>query len=266
MTIHPTAIIDPQANVHDTAIIGPYAIIGPEVSIGAATEILPHSVITGPTTIGEKNTIGPMATIGAPPQDLKYAGEPTRLEIGDNNIIREYVTIHRGTTDGNMVTKMGSHCLLMASSHVAHDCTVGDQVIMANAASLAGHVSVGDGAVLGGFVAVHQFCRLGKACYVGGMSGITRDIPPFVLAEGTRSQTRVARINSIGLRRSGMAPKNIAMLEQAFQIIFRENFLLVDALKKTEETLGACPEVMEMVTFFRESKRGVVRTSNGGAS
>ncbi len=260
MTIHPTAVVDPQAHLHPTVEVGPYAVIEGAVTIGAGSVIGPHAVISGHTTLGTNNTIGSFASLGAPPQDVHYQGEDTLLIIGNDNHIREYVSIHRGTVAGNGKTVIGNHNMIMAYSHIAHDCILGDHVILANVATLAGHVILGHHVTLGGLVAIHQFCRIGEHTYIGGMSGISLDVPPYVILEGTRNRMRIAGINKIGLRRSGMDRATIGKLEQAFKIIFRDaDLLLQEALEKTLAEIPDCPEVTRLVEFFRTSKRGVVK-------
>ena len=263
MSIHPTAVVDPGADIHETATVGPFTVITGDVSIGAETVIESHASLSGPTRIGERNRIGSFTTIGAPPQDIRYKGEPTELIIGDDNLIREYASIHRGTVAGNNRTVIGNHNMLMAYTHVAHDCIIGDHVIMANVATLAGHVEIGDHVNLGGLVAIHQFCRIGAYTYVGGLSGISLDVPPFVILSGTRNRMRITGINKIGMRRSGMSRENIAKLEEAFRLIFRSpNLLLKDALVKVQEEIPDCPEVDMLIEFFQTSKRGVVKRTS----
>jgi len=260
MTIHATAVVDPQADIHPTATLEPYVVIAGSVTIGAETIIGSHTVVSGHTTIGERNTIAAFASIGAPPQDVHYQGEPTELNIGDDNHIREYVSIHRGTVSGNGKTVIGNKNMIMAYCHIAHDCRLGDQVVMANVATLAGHVEIGNHVNLGGLVAIHQFCRIGDYTYVGGMSGISLDVPPFVILSGTRNRMRITGVNKIGLRRNGFDKKTISKLDQAFKIIFRSLDLLTkDALEKTLEDIQDCPEVLQLVEFFKTSKRGVVK-------
>ena len=209
---------------------------------------------------GAKNRIGSFTTIGAPPQDIHYQGEPTELIIGDDNLIREYASIHRGTVKGNSKTIIGNGNMLMAYTHVAHDCVIGNKVIMANVATLAGHVEIGDHVNLGGLVAVHQYCRIGSYTYVGGLSGISLDVPPYVIISGTRNRMRITGINKIGMRRSGMKRGDIVKLEEAFKIIFRSpHILLKDALVMVKEEIPDCPEVDVLVDFFHSSKRGVVK-------
>lgn len=260
MNIHPTAVIDSRAQLDDSVTVEPYAVIDGPVRIGSQTRIGAHAVISGHTTIGARNTIGSFCSIGAPPQDIHYKDEPTELIIGDDNLIREYVSIHRGTAKGNGKTLLGNRNMIMAYCHIAHDCTIADHVIMANVATLAGHVEIGNHANLGGLVAVHQFCRIGDYSYVGGMSGISLDIPPYVVMEGIRNQMRIAGINKIGLRRSGMDRATIKNLEEAFKILFRSpHLLLKDSLAHLEIEMKECLEVQLMVDFFHSSKRGVVK-------
>ena len=260
MTIHQTAVIDPLAQVHETAEIGPYVTIQGKVAIGEETVIDAHANISGPTTIGARNKIGSFTSIGASPQDMHYNGEPTELIIGDDNQIREYASIHRGTVAGKGKTLIGNSNMIMAYCHIAHDCIIGNHVIMANVATLAGHVEVGDHVNLGGFVGVHQFCRIGAFSYVGGLSGIGLDVPPYVIISGIRSRMRISGINKIGMRRSGMSRESISKLENAFKIIFRSpQLLLKDALAKVQEEIPDSPEVDVMIEFFQTSKRGVVK-------
>ena len=263
MTIHPTAIIDDAAELDSTVTVGPYAIIEGKVRIGAGTKVAAHACVSGPTTIGKNNELGSFSTVGAAPQDLKYDGEPTELILGDENCIREYASIHRGTVSGGGKTVVGSNNLLMCYTHIAHDCRVGDHVIMSNVATLAGHVEVADYATIGGLVAIHQFCRIGKYSYIGGLSGVSLDVPPFVILSGTRNRTRISGINKVGLRRRGFSKESISELDNAFRIIFRSpDLLLKDALNLARDETNACPEVDELVTFFEESKRGVVRKTS----
>lgn len=260
MAIHPSAVVDPKAELDSSVIIGPYAVIEAGVCIDADTKVEAHAVVSGPTRIGKRNLIGSFATVGGAPQDLSYKGEPTELIIGDDNQIREYASIHRGTPHGKGRTQIGNSNLLMAYTHVAHDCQIGNHVILANVATLAGHVEVGDRASIGGLVAIHQFCRIGSLSYVGGMSGIGLDVPPFVIIAGTRNQLRISGINKIGLKRNGFSRETINNLENAFKIIFRSpNLLLKDALEQARSEMPECPEVEKLITFFENSKRGVVK-------
>jgi UDP-N-acetylglucosamine acyltransferase len=260
MSVHQSAVVDPSAELDSTVEIGPYAVIGNDVKIGAGTKVEPHAVVSGPCTIGERNLIGSFATVGGAPQDLSYKGEPTELVIGDDNQIREYASIHRGTPGGRGKTVIGSNCLLMAYIHIAHDCQVGNHVIMANVATLAGHVEVGDRAAIMGLVAVHQFCRIGAFSYIGGVSGVGLDVPPYVLVAGIRDRMRVSGINKVGLRRNGFSRETINNLDSVFRIIYRSpNMLLKDALENARKEFSGCQEVAEMISFFESSKRGVVR-------
>lgn len=261
MTIHATAVVDPQAEVHATASVGAYSVIGPNVSIGPDTVIDAHAVISGHTRIGAGNHIGSFSSLGTPPQDIHYQGEPTELVIGDKNTIREYVSIHRGTPAGKGKTVIGNNNMLMAYCHVAHDCVLYDHVIMSNVATLGGHVEVGSYANLGGLVAVHQFCRIGSYTYIGGMSGVSMDVPPYVILTGTRNRMRIAGVNKIGMRRNGMPREAISDIDRAFRIIFRSSpqVLLKEALVQATHELADSKEVQVMVDFFRESKRGVVK-------
>jgi len=261
MNIHLTAIIDPGAELDSTVTVGPYVIIEKGVRIGRDTIIKPHSVITGPTTIGANNVIGPFATVGAPPQDLKYKGEDTELVIGDNNQIREYVSMHRGTVTDKGITSVGSGNLLMGYVHIAHDCVIGNASILANAATLAGHVQVQDHAIIGGLVAVHQFTRIGAFSYIGGLSGISKDVPPFVIVSGTRKHMRVSGINKVGLRRRGFDNETLKKLDKAYRIIFMTpDLLLQEALDQVSAEIADCEPVQQLTDFFRSSKQGVIRT------
>ena len=261
MHIHPTAIIDSGAELDSSVNVSPYVIIEKGVSIGRDTIIKPHSVITGPTTIGAGNVIGPFATVGAPPQDLKYKGEDTELVIGDNNQIREYVSIHRGTYTDRGVTTIGCGNLLMGCAHIAHDCVIGDSAILANGATLAGHVQVEDYAIIGGLVAIHQFSRIGAFSYIGGLSGISKDVPPFIIVSGTRKEMRISGINKVGLRRRGMDSDTLKKLDRAYKIIFMTpDLLLKDALEQAAAELVDCEPVDQLINFFHTSKQGVIRT------
>jgi len=260
MPIHHTAVVDAGAELDSSVYVGPYAVIEDGVRIAADTRIEPHAVVSGPTTIGERNLIGSFAVVGGAPQDLSYKGEPTELIIGSDNQIREYASIHRGTPGGHRKTVIGNHNLLMAYTHVAHDCRIGNNVIMANVATLAGHVEVGDRASIGGLVAVHQFCRIGTFSYIGGVSGIGLDVPPYVIIAGTRNRTRISGINKVGLKRNGFSRETIKMLDTAFRIIFRTpNLLMKDAIELARKEFPECEEVQTLVKFFEDSKRGVVK-------
>lgn len=255
--IHPSAQVDPSAALGPGTIVGPFSVIGRDVTLGSGCRVLPHAVIEGPAVLGSDNRIFPFACIGMEPQDLKYRGERTALEIGDGNTFREGVTVHRGTVGGSGVTRIGSHNLLMAGTHIAHDCRVGDHVIFANAATLAGHVTVEDGATIGAFSGVHQFCRVGRHAYVGGYSVITRDPLPYVLTVGNRA--RSYGINVIGLQRKKFAADAIRALRRAYRILFRSKMPLEEALLRLEREFADQPDVAYMAAFIRSSRRGVIR-------
>ena len=256
-------MIDPRAIVHLNAElaadvkVGPYSIIGPDVQIDAGTEIGPHVVINGPTTIGKDNIIYQFASIGEDPQDKKYADELTRLEIGDRNVIREFCTMHRGTLQDQGVTLIGDDNLFMAYTHVAHDCVVGNHVIMANGASIAGHVHVDDHAILGGFTLVHQFTQIGEFSFSAMGSAITQDVPPYVMVGGR--PTRPHGINSVGMERNGKSPEVIRQIRKAYKILYKNNLRLEDAIEEMEDMAGESNELSNMVSFLRNVTRGILR-------
>lgn len=259
MAIHPTAIVSPKAELARDVTIEAYSIIGPDVVIGSGTMIGHHTVIDGITTIGENNRIYSFASIGLPPQDITYKDEETRVAIGNNNIIREYVTIHRGTVGGHGTTRIGNGVFLMAYAHVAHDCQIGNGVLLANAATLGGHVEVGECAVLGGIVAIHQFVRLGEYSCVGGFSGVRMDIPPYMLAAGAMG-AELHGPNLIGLRRHGFSPKSIQAIKKFYKIYWRSGLTSKEAIEKAREELGSVPEVEKLIEFVSiGSKRGLSR-------
>lgn len=254
-SIHPTAVIEKDAELDSGVEVGPYAVIGSRVCIGAGSSIGPHAVIRGPTTIGADNRIFQFASVGEEPQDKKYRGEDTFLEIGDHNVIREYATLHRGTAQDAGVTRVGNGNLFMAYAHVAHDCRVGDNVIMANAASLAGHIEVQDWAILGGFTIVHQFCRIGAHCFCAMGSVITKDVPPFVIVGGHPAAPR--GINAEGLRRRNMSDEAIACLKNAYKLLYMSSRKLegaVEAMRALD-----CAEVNQIADFVDDSSRSIVR-------
>ena len=253
--IHDTAVIDSSAHIGSDVEIGAYSVIGAGVEIGAGTVIGPHVVIMGPTRIGRENRIFQFASVGEAPQDKKYRGEPTWLEVGDRNIIREYVTLNRGTDDGNGKTVIGNDNLFMAYSHVAHDCIVGSHTVFANAASLSGHVEVGDYAILGGFTSVHQFTRIGAKAFCGLGSVITQDVPPFSTAAGVRA--RVIGINKEGLRRKGFSPELIRALHKSFRELLKSKKSRQEAVDTLQPLCQQFPEVDEFVEFVRRSERGI---------
>jgi UDP-N-acetylglucosamine acyltransferase len=253
--IHPTAIIDPAAKLGKNVSVGAYTVIGADVTIADDCWIGPHVVISGPTRIGKRNKIYQFSSVGEAPQDLKYNGEPTTLQIGDDNVIREYVTFNRGTADGIGETRIGSNNLFMAYCHVAHDCLVGDHTVFANAASLAGHVEVGDYATLGGFTSVHQFSRLGSRCFTGLGSVITQDIPPFSTAAGNRA--RAVAINKVGLSRKGFSKELIAALHKSFRLLVKSKKPQVQVLKELQPLMDTYPDVKTFVEFVVNSQRGI---------
>lgn len=257
--IHPTAIIEKGAELDENVTVGPYCIIGSKVKIGTGTIIHNNVVIEADTVIGAENQIFPFTTIGLPPQDIKYKGEPTGVRIGDRNIIREYITIHRGSSGGDGYTEIGSDNFLMAYVHIAHDCKVGNNVIMANAATLGGHVVVEDHVVIGGLVAVHQFVRIGAYAMVGGFSGVGQDVPPYMMASGPRAS--LYGLNLVGLKRKGFSQETIEELKKAYRILFREKLTLKAALKKIQEELPYTEEIARLVEFINANKRGICRPS-----
>ncbi len=255
--IHPTAVVDAAAQLADGVVVGPYAIVGSGVSIGADTEIGPHVVVDGLTTIGARCRFTGQSSIGGPPQDLKYEGSPTRLEIGDDNIVREFVTMNRATEHGGGVTRVGSHGMYMAYAHVAHDCVVGDHVVMANAATLAGHVTIEDHAIVGGLVAIHQFVRIGESSILGGGAMVTQDIVPYCMAAGDRAVLH--GLNLIGLKRRGFSAETLHALRSAYRTIFRSGMRLQDALEALRADAADEPRVAHLVRFIEQSQRGICR-------
>lgn len=265
MKIHPTAVIAPGAEIDSSVSVGPHTVIGKDVKVGPGTEIGPHAFIEGNTTIGQNNRIGAFTSIGTPPQDLKYKNEPTKLVIGNDNLIREYTSIHRGTPGGRGVTTVGDGNMIMAYSHVAHDCLLGNKIIMANTTTLGGHVEIMDYANIGGLVGIHQFTRVGEHSYIGGMSGVSKDVPPFVIASGVRSKMRISGVNKIGLKRCGYDSEAIKNVNKAFIYIFKtQELLLNEALDKCLAEFSECEPVVKLVEFFKAPNRlGVLRQTNG---
>ena len=255
--IHSTAVIDSSAELAANVTVGPYTVIGPDVVIGAGTEIGSHVVINGPTRLGEDNRIFQFASIGEAPQDKKYAGEPTRLEMGDRNTIREFVTINRGTVQDVGVTSVGDDNWIMAYVHIAHDCRIGNQTIFANNASLAGHVTIADYVILGGFTLVHQFCSLGAHSLTAFGSGISLNIPPYVTVGG--SPARAHGLNMEGLRRRGFSEDTRKLLKQAYKTLYRENNSLQDAIKILKDRTQGNAGLELLVSFLEQQKRGIVR-------
>ena len=257
MLIDSTAIVDSHAELADGVSIGPYSVIRADVKIGAGTVIGSHVVIKGPTSIGKDNRVYQFSSIGEDPQDKKYAAEITRLEIGDRNTIREFTSMHRGTQQDNCVTKIGDDNLFMAYTHVAHDCIIGNNVIMANGASLAGHVHLNNNAILGGFTLVHQFTQVGQYSFAAMGSAITQDIPPFIMVGG--KPTRPHGINSVGMERNGISAEDIRLIRNAYKIIYKMNLRLEDAIEKMEELASDSKQLADMISFLRNVSRGILR-------
>ncbi len=261
-SIHPTAIVDPAAQLHPTVAVGPYAVIGPQVHIGAHTSIGAHCVIDGITTIGESNQIHSHAALGGGPQDKKYAGEPTRLEIGNRNTIREFCTFNTGTIQDQGVTRIGDDNWIMAYVHIAHDCQVGNNTILANNATLAGHVQVADWAIIGGLTGVHQFSKVGAHVMAGFASHISQDVPPFTMVDG--HPLAVRGLNLEGLRRRGFSAERLAVIKQVYRVLYRSGLTLQAAMDALQNLHGSCePEaqadVQLMLDFLAQSTRGIVR-------
>jgi UDP-N-acetylglucosamine acyltransferase len=252
--VHPSAVIHPKAQIGSDCEIGPYCVIGENVSLGEKCKLHSHVVIDGHTTLGKKNEIFPFASIGLKTQDLKWKGGVTRTEIGDGNTFREYVTIHSATSDGE-ITRVGSHNTILAYCHIAHNCALGDKIIMSNVATLAGHVTVEDHAVIGGLAAVHQFCRIGKFAMIGGCSKVVQDVPPFMIADGNPAETRT--VNKIGMERHGISEEAQSALKSAYKILFREGLSIPNALARIEKDLPPLPEVSHLIQFVRASERGI---------
>jgi len=255
--IHTTAIVDESASVASDVEIGPYSVIGAEVELGAGTVVGPHVVVKGPTVIGKNNRLFQFASVGEDPQDLKYNGERTELRMGDNNIVREYATINRGTKDGGALTKIGHNNLFMAYIHVAHDCQIGDHTVFANGASLAGHVNVGDHAILAGFALVHQFCTVGEHAFVGLNSVANRDVPPFMMVVGNYAEAR--GINKNGLRRRDFSEETIAALHRAYLAMVRQRGDRSQAMTLLQPLADEFAEVKRFINFIDNSERGIVR-------
>jgi UDP-N-acetylglucosamine acyltransferase len=256
-TIHATAIIHPTAELHETVSVGPYSIIEGGVVIDSGTQIGSHVVIDQYTRIGKDCQIFPFASIGTAPQDKKFKGEKTELVIGDDNVIREYATINRGTPDGGGVTRIGNQNLLLAYIHIAHDCHLGNGVTMVNVATLGGHVTLEDYSVIGGLAAVHQFVRIGAHAYVGGKTGVSQDIPPFVLASGERA--KLFGLNIVGLKRHNFSNEVILALKKTYQLVIRSHLTIQEAMVRVEKEVPVYPEVKQFLEFVRNSQRGIPR-------
>ncbi len=255
-TIHPTALVDPAAQIGAGVFIGPYCVIEAGVSIGDGCWLQNHVTVCGPTRIGSGNRFFSFGSIGQVTQDLKYAGEPTYLEIGENNVFREFVTLHRGTAPGS-VTRIGSHGNFLSYSHVAHDCLVGNHVIFSNNGTLAGHVEVGDYAIIGGLTAVHQFCRIGSYALTGGCSKIVQDVPPYMIADGNPAKVR--SYNKVGLERQGFSEEAMRAIKEAYRLIYRSKLNLQQAVEQIRADLPESAEIETLIGFVTNSPRGIIR-------
>ncbi|MGI9202959.1 MAG: acyl-ACP--UDP-N-acetylglucosamine O-acyltransferase [Woeseiaceae bacterium] len=257
MNIHPTVIIDSSASIADDVLIGPYCVIGKDVEIGAGSKIDSHVVVNGPTRIGKNNHIYQFTSVGDDPQDKKYDGEPTRLEIGDSNTIREFCTISRGTIQDGGVTTIGNDNWIMAYVHIAHDCRIGDHCIFANNATLAGHVHVGDWAIFAGFTGAHQFCHIGAHAFLGMYAGTSRDVPAYTMIGGQPPAPK--GINSEGLKRRGFSAEQIRNIRNAYRVVFRKGIKLADAIIELEATAAGKPELDIFIDSLKRSERGILR-------
>jgi len=257
MSIDPRAVVAPDAQIAADAQIGPFAVIGSEVTIGPGCKIGPHAVIQGPTRIGADNRIFQFASLGADPQDMKYAGERTELSIGDRNVFREFVTVNRGTAAGAGVTRIGSDNLLLAYSHVAHDCVLGDHIVMSNGVNLAGHVELGDWVIFGGYAGAHQFCRIGAHAFIGNNTSVLQDIPPYVLATGHPAQPR--SVNVEGLKRRGFGEEQLRAIRNAYRVLYRSELKLDEALIQLREMATEQECLLPLVQFIEKSTRGLAR-------
>ncbi|MBK7707798.1 MAG: acyl-ACP--UDP-N-acetylglucosamine O-acyltransferase [Acidobacteria bacterium] len=255
--IHPTAIVAPDAVIGDDSHIGPFCTIGGEVTLGRSVHLESHVVVDGKTSIGDETRVFPFVSIGHAPQDLKYKGEPTSTEVGKRNHIREFVTIHRGTAGGGGITRIGDDNLLMAQAHVAHDCQIGNDVIMANAATLAGHVEIADRANVGAYSGVHQFCRIGREAFVGGYSVVVKDALPFAISQGNHA--KCYGLNRIGMKRRGYSKETIEKLHRAYHLLLSSKLNTTQAVERIREEIRDCPEVDYLVEFIESSSRGVVK-------
>ena len=258
MSLHPTAIIDPRAKVHATCEVGPYCVIGAEVELGEGCRLLSHVAIEGPTKIGAHNRFFPFSSIGMAPQDLSYAGEPTRLEMGDHNQIREFVTISRGTVKGGGLTRVGSHILIMAYTHIAHDCVIGDHVLMANAATLGGHVVVEDWAQVGALCPIHHYVHIGAHAFIGGGTTVTKDVLPFSKTVAARD-THAYGLNAVGLERHGFSKERIRKLHHAYKVLLASRLNTTQALEKLRSEADRGEDVDLLIRFIEQSERGVIK-------
>ena len=255
--IDPRAVVSPKAQLADDCEVGPFAVIGDDVVIGARTWIGPHAVVNGPTTLGADNKVFQFASLGDAPQDKKYKGEPTRLEVGDRNIFREYVTVNRGTVSGNGVTRIGDDNMLLAYSHVAHDCTLGNKIVLSNVVMLGGHVEIGDWVIMSGYAGAHQFCKIGAHAFIGNNTAVLRDVPPYVLASGHPAEPRA--INSEGLKRRGFSPEQIRNIKNAYRVLYRSDLRLEDAMEQLTAMAAEHEELRIFVDFIGKATRSLVR-------
>ena len=258
MSIHPTAIVDSKSKIHPSCEIGPYCVIGPEVELGEGCRLVSHVAIEGPTKVGVDNRVFPFASIGMAPQDITYAGEPTRLEIGDHNVIREFVTFNRGTVKGGGCTRVGDHNLIMAYTHIAHDCRVGSHIIMANAATLGGHVTVGDWATVGALCPVHHFVRIGTHAFIGGGTTITRDVLPFSKTSAERG-THAYGLNAVGLERRGFTKERIGKIHHAYRVLLTSKLNTSQALEKLRAEPDRGDDINLLIRFIEASERGIIK-------
>lgn len=255
--IDPRAIVAPDAEIGEGVVIGAFTVIGPGVKIGDGCWIGPHAVINGPTTLGRQNKVFQFASVGDAPQDKKYAGEPTRLEVGDRNVFREFCTINRGTVGGRNVTRIGDDCLFMAYSHVAHDSIVGNRCVLSNCTALAGHVELGDWVILSGYSAIHQFCKIGAHAFLANNAAVTRDVPPYLLVAGSPAEPK--GINSEGLKRRGFDAAQIANIKNAYRLLYRSGLKLAEAEAQLKELAAGQPELVPFVNFLSSSERSIIR-------
>ncbi len=258
MSVHPTAIVAEGAVIPDSCTVGPFCTVGPDVRLGEGCVLVSHVVLDGRLHAGARNRFAPFAAVGVPPQDLKYAGEPTGVELGDDNQIREYVTVSRGTAGGGGTTRVGSGCLIMAYVHIGHDSLIGDGCILANAATLAGHVTVEDYASVGALCPVHQFCRIGRYSYVGGGTTITQDVLPFSLTSARR-ETHAFSVNKVGLSRRGFGPERLRALQNAFRLLLAAKLNTAQAVERMREEVAASEDVAYLLGFIESSERGVLK-------
>ena len=258
MSVHRSAIIDPRAKVHASCQIGPYCVIGADVELGEACELVSHVAIGGPSKIGAQNRFFPFSSVGMAPQDLSYAGEPTRLEIGDHNQIREFVTISRGTVKGGGLTRIGNHCLVMAYTHIAHDCVIGDHVIMANAATLGGHVIVEEWAQVGALCPIHHYVRIGAHAFIGGGTTVTKDVLPFSKTVAARD-THAYGLNAVGLERRGFSKERIRKIHHAYKVLLASKLNTTQALEKLKSEADRGEDIDMLIRFIEASERGVIK-------